>query len=96
MSLDFTPSNCVRALHDVIGLNDDSYRQQFLVELFTKIVNNPIHDFSLKEKEVVELYLNGYEMADIARLVNRSLASTYRIYKRAVLKIGSVLKDLYK
>ena len=96
VSLDFAPSDDFRNLHDVIGKEDQIMRQELLREVFTSIVNNPINGFSEKEKNIIKLYLSDYDMKEIARKTNRSLATVYRIYKRAVKKIGSVMKGLQK
>ena len=92
VSLDFVPSVDKRSLHEVIGNDDQTYRQDFLKQVFTSIVNNSKNGFSEIEKSTINYYLNDYDMKEIARITNRSLATIYRAYDRAVTKIGSVLK----
>ena len=95
-SLDFMPSNTIHDLHDIVGREDSSYQKQLLSEVFTRIIEDKNNDFSKREQSVIKLYLDGYEMKDIAEILKCSLPSVYRNYHQAVTKIGRVLKGLYK
>lgn len=95
-SLDFVPSNTIHALHDIVGLEDKSYKKELLSEVFIKIIEDKYNDFSNREKNVIKLYLDGYDMKDIAELLHCSIQTVYRNYHQAVDKIGRVLKGLYK
>lgn len=92
ISLDYQPSNDAKVLHEVIGSEDGVYRQDLLKQVFISVVNNPCNDFSEREKKVINYYLEGWDMKEIAEALGRSLPSVYRIYKQAVEKIGSVLR----
>lgn len=95
-SLDFVPSNTIHTLHDIVGLEDKSYKKELLSEVFIKIIEDKYNDFSRREKNVIKLYLEGYDMKDIAELLHCSIQTVYRNYHQAVDKIGRVLKGLYK
>ena len=95
-SLDYVPSNTIHALHDIVGLEDKSYKKELLSETFIKILEDTNSDFSKREKEVIRLYLDGYEIKDIAKILHCSLQTVYRNYNQAVEKIGRVLKGLFK
>ena len=95
-SLDFIPSNTIHELHDIVGLEDKSYKKELLSEVFVKIIDDKYNDFSKREKAVIKLYLDGYEFKDISELLCCSLQTVYRNYHQAVEKIGRVLKGLYK
>ena len=92
ISLDYQPSNDAKVLHEVIGSEDGVYRQDLLKQVFISVVNNPDNDFSEREKKVINYYLEGWDMKEIAEALGRSLPSVYRIFKQAVEKIGSVLR----
>ena len=96
ISLDISFTDCTKTLHDIVGKEDNSLKRNYLLEQLTKIINDPFNNFSEKEKTTIRCYLNGLEMKEISKILNRSLSSTYRIYKQAVEKIGSVLKGRNK
>lgn len=96
MSLDFTPSNAVRELHDIIGFEDKNFKIDLLNDSFMKIVNDPLNNFTPKEKETISYFLSGLEFKDIAELTNRNLSSVYKTYRKAVSKIGRVLRGSKK
>ena len=95
-SLDFVPSNTVHELHDIVGFEDKAYEKELLNEAFTRIIEDKYNDFSKREKAVIKLFLDGYEISEIAELLGCSLQTVYRNYHQAVEKIGRVLKGLYK
>lgn len=96
ISLDYQQNNDIKSLHDVVGNEDETYRQELLKQAYFSIIYNPNNGFSQKEKEVIELYLKGFDMKDIATKTNRAITSVYRLFKRAVLKIGCVMKGQNK
>ena len=96
ISLDYQQSNDIKSLHDVVGNEDETYRQELLKQVYLSIIYNPVNDFSKKEQQVIELYLKGFDLKDIALITDRSKATIYRHFKQAVLKIGNVMKDLNK
>ena len=95
-SLDFIPNNTIHALHDVVGIEDKAYEKDMLTEIFYRIMRNPQNRFSKREKEVLSLYLDGYELKLVAELLHISVASAYRIYHKAINKIAKVMRDPIK
>ena len=96
LSLDFTPSNAVRELHDIIGYEDRNFKLELLSDSFLKIVNDPLNNFTKKEKETISYFLSGFDVKDIAEMTNRTLSSVYKTYRKAVSKIGRVLRGSKK
>ncbi len=81
-------------LHDYIGYNDQALENNLLVESFASIINDPINRFTKNEKIVIEYILNGYDIEQIAIMINKSRATIYRHYRKAVEKIRHILSKV--
>ena len=93
VSLDKIVKEGQKSLHDVIGKEDKTVNENLLSENLMKIAKDPINKLSVKEQVVIELFLDGFDFKEIARLSGWSLSGIYKFYKSAVKKIGIVLKD---
>ena len=80
------------SLHDYLTGESEEPRYM-LYDSFISIVENEKFGFSKREKNIIELYLLGYEIKEIAELLNISLNACYRHYNKAVQRIGVLLKE---
>lgn len=78
-------------LSDYIGEKDEVIHDDLLYESFHSIIYNPKLKFSDKEIAIVEYVLCGYSVDDIAAELNKSRATIYRHYKKAVEKMRKAL-----
>ena len=82
------------SLHDVAGENDEQIKTKLLNEAFLTIVNDPKNRFTKTERNIIKLFLYGYELKDIALLLDLKVPNVYHHFKVAVDKIGKKMKLL--
>ena len=73
-------------LHDSIS-SDNIDEQISLYNSLMSIINNEKSAFSLREKKVISLFLDGYEIKEISKMLKISRAKVYRAYHSAIDKI---------
>ena len=81
-------------LHDHVGFNDEALENNLLVDTFSNIIYDPNNGFTKNEIIVIEYILNGYDIETIAFIINKSRATIYRHYRKAVIKIRAVLSKV--
>lgn len=74
------------SLHETIT-SEDIDEQIFLHNSLMAIINNEKNSFSKREKKVISLFLDGYEIKEISKMTKMNIAKVYRAYHSAINKI---------
>ena len=91
ISLDTTVSDGGLSLHDVMTSEIEHTKSTSLYDTFIDIVEDRSNDFSKDERFVINQYLLGYSILEIAEMMKCSRSRVYYTYRNAVNKIRSIM-----
>ncbi len=74
------------SLHESIS-SEDIDEHISLRNSLMAIINNERNSFSKREKKVISLFLDGFEIKEIAKKTKMHIAKVYRAYHSAINKI---------
>ena len=80
------------SLHEVIGKNDD-VENNAIKETILTIVNDKNNHFTNLQKNIVEKIFDGYSLAEISILIDKSESTLYKQYHQLVERLRTILKN---
>ena len=85
-------NECGHSLHDSVS-SDDIDKEISIYNSLINIINDERCKLTAKEKIVISLSLDGYDIKEISKILNKNKATIYRNYHSAINKIRHSIID---
>lgn len=92
ISLDQNIEGSNTSLHDVVSDNE-TIQTMTIHDSLLNIVNNDKNKFSKTERLIISLYLDGYSLKEIGKMLNFSYSYVYSKYNSIIKKLREILNE---